>query len=380
MLGVQCTNCRRAYPSEGAPYRCPVCGGVYDYQSPPRYDPQQVDPAQPGIFRYRQALGLPDEAPAISLGEGNTPLAPIELDGRSVWLKCEFQNPSGSFKDRGEAVLTSFLRARGVEEAVEDSSGNAGAAFAAYAGRAGMRARVFIPDSASGPKRAQISAYGAQVVRIMGPRSNAAEAVRRAAEDGAVYASHAYLPFNLPGYATLAYELFDQLGQAPGTIILPVGQGGLLLGIGRGFQALQSAGLIQHLPKMIGVQARACAPLWAMSMYGAAGLSWVAEAPTQAEGIRVRHPVRGDAVLQWVEGHGGLFHAVDEPRILEGRDELARRGFYVEATSAVVWGALKDLSQLPAKKLGSDPSGEKAVVVDPVVAILTGSGLKNNVG
>jgi len=352
---------------------------VYDYQSFPQYNPQLVDPAQPGIFRYRHALGLPDESPVISLGEGNTPLVPIEIEGRQVWLKCEFQNPSGSFKDRGEAALVSFLCARGIEAAVEDSSGNAGAAFAAYAARAGMSARIFIPDSASGPKRAQIAAYGAQVVRIMGPRSNAAEAVRRAAEEGAAYASHAYLPFNLPGYATLAYELLDQLGQAPGTVILPVGQGGLLLGIGRGFENLQAAGLISRLPKFIGVQARACAPLWAMSMYGMAGLSWVAEAPTLAEGIRVRHPVRGDAVMQWVEGHAGHFYSVDEAQILTGRDELARRGFYVEMTSAVIWGALKDLERSPAENPAAHQPVEEMSLVDPVVAILTGSGLKSSI-
>jgi threonine synthase len=278
-----------------------------------------------------------------------------------VAFKCEFQNPSGSFKDRGSALLVSFIRSRGVESAVEDSSGNAGASFAAYAARAGMKARVFIPDSASGPKRAQIEAYGAEVVSIMGPRSNAAEAVRRAAEDGAVYASHAYLPFNLPGYATVAYEIAEQLEGVPGTVVAPAGQGGLLLGIIRGFVALLKAGVIDRMPVPIGVQARACAPLWALQSYGRAGLAWVAEGQTLAEGIRVSYPLRGDALLQATDLYKGMFLAVDEEDILAGRDALAGMGFYVEPTSAVVWRALGQVAgQVP----------------EPVVLVLTGSGLK----
>lgn len=358
---ILCTNCRLPYPDQGLPYRCPRCGGVFDFSAPFPYDPARVEPDQPGIFRYRHALGLPDNAPAVSLGEGGTPLVWARHGETPVALKCEYQNPSGSFKDRGMAPIVAWLAGRGITEAVEDSSGNAGASFAAYAARAGIRARVYIPDSASGPKRAQIEAHGAEVVRIMGPRSNAAEAVRKAAESGAIYASHAHLPFNLPGYATAAYEIASQLGRTPGTVVLPVGQGGLLLGMLRGFEAMQKAGSLQQIPRMVGVQARACAPLWALATYGPAGLSWAAEAATLAEGIRVLSPVRGDAILQALAAQGGLLLAVDEVEILPARDDLARQGFYVEPTSAVPWAALGQI-------LGKVP--------EPVVVLLTGSGLK----
>jgi threonine synthase len=248
-----------------------------------------------------------------------------------------------------------------VTEAVEDSSGNAGASFAAYAARAGIRARVYVPESASGPKRKQIEDYGAELIPVPGPRSNAAEAVRRAADSGAVYASHAYLPFNLPGYATVVYEIVEQLGRAPGAVIVPAGQGGLLLGAWRGFLALKQAGVTRDAPRMIGVQAAACAPLFALSQMGPQGLQWVTEAPTLAEGVRVRSPLRAEAVLRAVESSGGKFIAVGEEHILPGRDELKRRGLYVEPTSALVWRALEEtLPNLPA----------------PVVAILTGAGYK----
>ncbi len=366
---IQCANCRRPYPDRGLPYRCPTCGGLYDYAPFPAFDPAQARAAARdtprrtnGIWRFRHALGLPEGAPVVSLGEGDTPLVFAEAFGRQVAWKLETLNPTGSFKDRGSATLASFLCSRGAVSAVEDSSGNAGASFAAYAAQAGIRARVFIPATASGPKRKQIEAYGAEVVPIPGPRSEAAEAVRRAAEGGEVYASHAYLPVNIPGYATVAYELVEQLGKAPGSVVCPAGQGGLLLGIARGFASLHQAGVIDAIPVLVGVQARACAPLWAVSSYGAEGLAWVAEGETVAEGVRVRFPLRGDAVLQAVEASGGRFLAVDEAQILPGRDQLSRQGFYVEATSAIVWDALAQIvDQIP----------------EPIVAVLTGSGWKS---
>lgn len=362
-MTVICTNCHKPYPKTGVPYQCEACAGVYDFAEALRFDPTKIDNSLPGIWRYRNTFELPENAPIITLGEGNTPLVWSEAFGKKVAFKCESLNPSGSFKDRGSATLISFLRSRGVKEAIEDSSGNAGASFSAYAARAGIRARVFVPEAASGPKRGQIAAYGAQLVPISGPRTNAAQAARSEAQAGSTYASHAYLPFNIPGYATLAYEIVDQLGKAPGAVILPAGQGGLILGVKRGFETLVNAGGIEKLPALVGVQARACAPLWALATYGASGLQWVSEGPTVAEGIRVRYPVRGDAVIRAVEASGGFFLAVDEEEILHGRDELAHRGLYVENTSAVVWKALALVS---------------GKVPEPIVAVLTGSGLKNS--
>ncbi|HEY9153101.1 MAG TPA: pyridoxal-phosphate dependent enzyme [Anaerolineales bacterium] len=342
-MKVVCLNCGQPYPDSGAPYKCPNCGGLYDYVEPFVYN------------LSRSALRMD----SVSLGEGNTPLISAKVFGREVYFKCEYLNPSGSFKDRGTAALVSFLRSRGIKEAIEDSSGNAGASFAAYAARAGIKARVYVPDSASGPKRAQIEAYGAELIPISGPRSRASEAVMQAAESGMVYASHAYLPFNLPGYATCAYEIYEQLGREPGAVILPAGQGGFLLGVARGFESLLRADRIQKMPMIVGVQASACAPLYALWKNGT--MDDIEESPTLAEGVRNRWPVRAEAVVEITRRSGGRFTAVDEASILPGRDALARLGFYVEPTSAIVWDAL-----------------EKSVanLSDPVVVVLTGSGLK----
>ncbi len=313
------------------------------------------------MHRYRESFPL-GQAPLLSLGEGDTPLIPIEHQGNTVHIKNEGLNPTGSFKDRGTAVLVSALAAEGVDSAVEDSSGNAGASFAAYAARAGWSTKIFVPDYASGPKRWQIEAHGAEVVRILGPRSAATEAAIAEVEAGAVYASHAHLPHGLAGMATLAFELYEQLGREPGALILPVGQGTLLLGAHRGFLALRRAGLIERLPKLIGVQALACAPLWAVHSGGASALQWVQERETVAEGIRILRPLRGDEVLAAVAESQGTFVAVEEEEIVAGREQLARFGFFVEPTSAVVWPAYQ--------KTLEDLAG-------PVVMVLTGTGLKD---
>ncbi|MEJ5225380.1 MAG: pyridoxal-phosphate dependent enzyme, partial [Anaerolineales bacterium] len=159
LLDVSCLNCGRSYTIDGAPYRCPRCGGVYDSPAPLAYDPSKIDRSQPGIWRYRHTFGLPEGAEAVTLGEGNTPLLWAEVLGRQVAFKCEFLNPTGSFKDRGTSVIVSTLKSRGVTAVVEDSSGNAGASLAAYGARAGMAVRIFTPAGASGPKRQQIEMY-----------------------------------------------------------------------------------------------------------------------------------------------------------------------------------------------------------------------------
>lgn len=358
---VRCSNCGRIYPESDVVHRCEVCGGVYGITELPLFDFDLIDNHLPGIWKYRHTFGVLADETIVSLGEGNTPLIWGDVSGREVAFKCEYLNPTGSFKDRGSPLLVSFLSSRGATEALEDSSGNAGASLAAYAARAGMSVKIYVPDSASGPKRKQIEMYGAEVIRILGPRSNTTEAVLRAVNQGGKYASHAYLPFNLPGYATLAYELVEQLGTAPGTVVLPVGQGGLFLGLALGFRNLITGKAIKEMPKLVGVQALACAPLWTLFSYGAAGFGIAGEADTVAEGIRVRYPVRGDDVIRVCDNFHAEILAVEENEIIKGRDQLAKRGFFVEPTSAVVWSAiLQGISGW----------------TEPIVAVLTGSGLK----
>jgi threonine synthase len=183
-----------------------------------------------------------------------------------------------------------------------------------------------------------------------------------AADQGGTYASHAYLPHGIPGFSTIAYELFDQLGDFGGTIVVPCGQGSLVLGIIRGFYSLQEDGLINCIQRVVAVQARKCAPIWAVYHFGSDGHSWVTEGDSKAEGVRIRYPLRGDQVISSLRHVDGDVIAVDEEDIDIGIMELAKIGFYVEPTSALVWTATSQI-------FDNTP--------EPIIVILTGSGLKN---
>ena len=362
MVDIVCSNCHQAYPPIDLPYKCINCGGIYDIE-PFKYSRQDDESLKiPGIWKYRGLFGLDESAPIISLGEGNTPLISIEIPGHEVVAKLEYLNPTGSFKDRGSAVLVSLLKSRGIAKAVEDSSGNAGASLAGYATRAGVAVRIFVPESASGPKISQIEAFGAEVVKVSGHRSNAASAVRDEADHGAIYASHAYLPQVILGYSTVAYEIREQLGASPGTVICPAGPGNLLYGISRGFQSLHLAGLSADLPLMVGVQAKACSPLWHIYDSESRSTGETPEEETIAEGIRIKNPLRGGLIINYLNEIGGIMTVVDEAEIVLGQQKLARMGFHVEPTSAVVYQALQQI-------LGRVP--------EPIIVVLTGAGLKS---
>lgn len=363
MLPIHCTACGKPYPAEGMPYLCPDCGGVFDITGPIQLDPDQVSGEYPGLWKFWHSFGLKNYPSDVYMGEGNTALVWDEVDGRQIAYKLEYQNPTGSYKDRGTAVLVGHLLERGIASVVEDSSGNAGASLAGYAARCGIDARVFVPQSASGPKREQIVRYGAELIPIAGARSEAAKAVRKAADEGAAYASHAFLPFGLAGIATIAYELLEQTNGRCGSIIAPVGHGGLLLGIMKGFEAMRAAGVIEHMPYFIGVQSELCAPAY-RSFTGVEALPPANARETIAEGIRVTEPVRAGALIRYLREMGGAMVAVEEEDILRNRNTLTRRGIYVEPTSAIVWSALKCFHKdLP----------------EPAILVMTGSSYKYSI-
>jgi threonine synthase len=365
-VNLRCSDCARNWPFDPTRWCCD-CGGVLEVVGAPSFDPTRVGEGDYTLWRYQAALSLPDGATRVTLGEGWTPLVAAEWDGRPshlpVHLKAEHLNPTGSFKDRGAAVLVTALKAMGVQAVVEDSSGNAGAALAAYAARAGLRATVYVPAHASPLKQAQIAAYGAEVVPVDGPRAEAARAVRRAAGEGAVYASHVYSPLYLQGMKTIAFELWEQLGaRAPTSVLVPVGHGGLLLGLSLGFGELLAAGLIERPPRLFGVQAQACAPLARAWERGAADVAPVEEGETVAEGVRIAAPPWGRAVLAAVRGSDGAVVALHDGETLAAQRKLAHQGIYVEPTSALAVAALDRLRD----RVGDVP-----------VVVLTGSGFKS---
>jgi len=362
MAKLRCVNCEHITPDDRWLWRCPQCGGPLLLTGLPAFDPAAIVTDDSSLWRYRAML--PDvNGKAVSLGEGWTPLVKVSLTGRDLLCKLEYFSPTGSYKDRGVAVMVAALKSRGMREVVDDSSGNAGASLAAYAARAGMHARIFVPAHASPAKQRQIAVYGATLEVIPGPRSAASEAAERAAQS-TPYASHAHSPHNLAGLETVAWEVWEQLGRrAPVAMIFPVGQGTFLLGAYFGFQRLADAGLIERLPRLIGVQAEVCAPVFEAWQHGEEDVSPVEEGETAAEGIRIRAPLRGRTLLRAIRETNGVVVAVSEAEIAAAQERLAHRGLYVEPTSAAAAAGWQ--------KIANDlPSGS-------IVLALTGSGLKS---
>jgi threonine synthase len=272
--------------------------------------------------------------------------------------------PTGSYKDRGSSLLLTVLRAAGVTEVVEDSSGNAGASIAAYASAAGVAATIFVPAHASPAKKKQIATFGATLKEVEGPREATSARCHEAARE-TVYASHAWHPAFLLGQVAAAWELWEQTeGNLPDAIVMPLGQGGLLLGYYRGLRALREAGRIERLPRLVGVQAVACAPVVRAWERGADTVAPAEEQPTVAEGIRIPAPARGREILQALRDSDGWMLAVEDDAIVDARRALAHRGLFVETTSAVPMATLLEVRN----RLGTE-----ATILIP----LSGSGLKS---
>ena len=355
---LTCDSCQQ--PAGLLDWRCAICGGTIIITNLPPFVPGQIVQDEWSLWRY--AAMLPVEK-RFSLGEGGTPLVKVDWPGGAFLAKLEYLNPTGSFKDRGIAILVNHLLQQGVMEVVEDSSGNAGASLALYAGAAGIHARIFAPSSAPAGKK-RLIALNAELVEVPGPRSASTEACYEAARQTA-YASHAWSPFFVAGQMTAAWEVWEQLGRrAPDAIVCPVGHGGLFLGFARGFRALLDAGLIERMPAMIAVQSASCDPVVRAWQQGRDEPERAAQNATVADGIVVTLPTRGREMLAAIRATDGAALRVDDDAILRARDMLTKRGLLVEPTSAVPVAALEML---------------RAQIGDSVeiVVALTGSGLKS---
>jgi threonine synthase len=351
-----------------APLRCPLSAMPLEYTNLPPFDPALINPQEAGLWRYAPFLPVvPAHKARISLGEGWTPLAPDHWAGRPIYWKLDALMPTGSYKDRGVCVMVNWLAQLGAQTVVDDSSGNAGASLACYAGRAGLTARIYVPESAPEPKRAQIAVYGAEVVEVAGPRSMARAAAETDTENcrQIAYASHAWHPAFLLGQMTCAWEIWEQLGRrVPDWVVMPVGNGGLMLGTWRGFQHLYHSGVIDRLPRLLAVQAE---PYTSIHDAFHNGLDDIEPDPRvekiSADGIAISFPVHARSILRALRESGGNAVAVEEEAVLHYHERLATRGLFVEPTSATVAAAIDQERSL----FGAD---------ETVVAILTGHGLK----
>ena len=297
-----CYNCGRRESVTTRKPKCD-CGGLWklDY-TPPKFDLSKIDRDEWSMFRYHPFMGLYGDAwRKVSLGEGMTPI--MRLD-ENVLLKMDYYMPTLSFKDRGAAVVVAHAKAIGVDKVVQDSSGNAGNAVAAYCARAGMGCEIFVPEGTSPKKIDMIRAHGAACTVVPGSRDHCADVCRaKVAEEGAYYANHVYNPFFYEGTKTYIYEVYEQLHRIPANLVIPVGNGTLFLG----------QGLDHPAP--------------------------VSPTPTLAEGIAIGQPMRGEEILAYAKKHSVRFVHAPEDKILEARAYLASKGIYIEHTTAANYAA-----------------------------------------
>ncbi|MFC7098416.1 pyridoxal-phosphate dependent enzyme [Halobaculum marinum] len=355
---LRCRDCGATYADR---WRC-ACGHPLDYAERPLPDGPAPDPAsvdtRDGLWSFDAFL---PESPLVTLGEGMTPL--VDAADWDAQFKLEYVFPTGSFKDRGATTTVSRAAALGVDTVVEDSSGNAGAAIATYAARAGIDAEIYVPASVKDAKLRAIRRAGATPVKTEGPRQATTDACVDAVTAGAGwYASHAWNPAFFAGTATFAYETALQRDwDAPDAVVLPLGHGTLFLGAYRGFRALEEAGWIDSLPRLYGAQAAGYAPI-VEALHGADAAAGTNDV---ADGIQIPEPTRGHQIRDAIADTGGDAIALDEAAVETELAALHAAGFYTEPTCAIAPAALRVLRERGAIDADED-----------VVVPLTGSGLK----
>ena len=325
-------------------------------------------PPRPRLMdRYRRFLPVTDATPALTLGEGATPLVHAERLGealglRNLYLKVEGQNPTGSFKDRGMVVAVAKAAEAGAKAIVCASTGNTSASAAAYGAAAGMEVIVVLPKGqiAVG-KLLQALVAGARVVAVDGNFDQALAIVRALAEqdDHPVTIVNSVNPYRLEGQKTAAFEICDDLRRAPDILAIPVGNAGNISAYWAGFREYRAAGLAAGTPAMWGFQAAGAAPLVVGHR--------IEHPETIATAIRIGDPASWAKAVDARDASGGRITAVTDDEILAAYRALARyEGIFCEPASAA---SLAGITKAAA-------AGE----VDPdatIVCVLTGHGLKD---
>ena len=332
---------------------------------------------RPGLYlweRFADFLPFKVMDAACSLGEGNTPLLPANealhsFTGlRQLWLKNETLNPTWSFKDRGSLACMWMVREMKEQVTATISTGNMGHSIAAYGAAAGIRPLIFVPHYTPSEKILSMSMHGAKVIRIATQDySHMKNTLLEYAKQWGLRIVSGNGPVRTEGYKLTAFEMYEQMaGEVPDYIAVPTSACGHIRGIFKGYLEMQTAGLIQKLPKMIVVQAANNSPIVSAIKQGLKEVVPFSNFHTVAEAITSGNPFGGDEIIDKAYRYGWLAETVTESEILDGQKQLARAGYLVEPASAASLWAVKKLRE---KKILEPHAG--------VVLMLTGSGLKD---
>ncbi len=380
---LQCLICGKTYPPEPDRYVCPDHGRegildvIYDYSHMARaISPQSLAATpDPTIWRYKPMLPVTSDAVVPPLTVGGTPLYRTErlaqcLGLQHLWVKDDGREPTASFKDRASAMALVKAREAGARVITTASTGNAAAALAGLAASVGFPTVIFVPASAPQAKIAQLLTYGAQVMLVEGSYDDAFDLCLEAADAFGWYNRNTgYNPYMSEGKKTVSYEISEQLHwQAPDVVLVSVGDGCIIGGVYKGFYDLYQLGWIDHIPRIIGVQAE--------------GSNYLAEAWAKGEDVLTKPPIQAHTVadsisaglprdrlkaMRAVRESGGAFVTVSDEAILRAIAELAQyTGVFAEPAGAAAYAGLKQAL-------------DQALIApqDRVVVINTGNGLKD---
>ena len=369
MTTLRCSRCSATLDPFPPRYKCESCGDLLEYiQDFERL--KEVKLTGPLTFwRYKPLF--PEAGNVVTLGEGGTPLYEAkrlanEIGLKAVYLKDETRNPTNSFRDRCAALMVSNALDLGYNSMICASNGNLGASLAAYCTKSGLLCHVIVPEMVDLGKLAQMLIYDAIIEEhgeIVDESIGRAESL--AEETGWYQATAELNPLAVEAQKTIAYEVVEQFG-VPDWFIVPMGGGGTLYSVWKGFREMQTTGAIDEPPKMVGVQAHGCAPIVNAYLKNETEPLIASKPFTHALGILVQNPLNGRWALKAITESGGAAVSVTDPEIFTAEQEIARlEGIFAEPASSATIAALR-------KMVNQGIVGRK----DRVVCLITGSGLK----
>lgn len=365
---LECIYCETNSVTENPDIECKKCGGLHEY----RLKLDKVSFNGPLTFwRYRPVL--PKVSQMVSLGEGGTPLQKADrlaetMQFKNLYLKDETRNPTNSFKDRSAALIISDAKSRGYDSIVCASNGNHGASISAYAAKEDIQCNLVVPSGVDMGKLAQMLMYDAKIVQTGNSIEKAIEHARELEKEMDWYQATTELnPLSIEGLKTISYELVEQ-NIIPDYVISAMGSGATLYAIWKGFKEMEQLGIIEHKPKMVGVQAEGCSPITKAFDKCSEEPLQIKNGKTEASAIRVTKPLYGKLALQSLKESGGFAISVSDVEMFEAGREIARNeGIFAEpASSAPVASLQKELVQ---NKIGQ---------MSKIVCLVTSSGLKTD--
>ncbi len=296
-------------------------------------------------WKYAPFLPLPSNGKIISMQEGGTTLLP-SIGRKNTFFKLEYENPTGSFKDRGSTVEISHAHADAYKKVVCASTGNMGASIAAYAARAGIQATIFVPSHVPPNKLKQIKSYGAKLIHVKGSYADALHKTWEVAnKDSGIMLTGDY-PLRMEGQKTIGFEIVEQVkGKRIDNVIVPIGNGTLIAALHASFVQMRHAGMLKQIPRLVGVQATNCSPLAQAWEKKSMRFSPVKNPHTMAGAIECGNPVYGLEALMAVHQTKGKILSVSESRLAQAKLSLARKeGLYSEYSGAAIQAILEDYS------------------------------------